>query len=312
MDIKIETVVPEQITGSSIFICAIGFEKRSIYHLNELLKQQDLDTRNVLCFCFKDMQDDVSRENQEFVLNYDIKPVEVYKNEEAKVLETINDKLTAYQADSKPLNIHVDYSSMPRNWYCNIFIKLSECIKQSSSIYFWYSHGDYSSNLNHCSTAGADDIVVFSGKASITPMKRSHLFGIGFDRIKTDAIRTILDPTTLAVCYTYPKRELDINQKLKKQHKYLFDAASLTFSLPIEDYSFMVNRIKDIVLDLKDGGDVILVPDGPKPLILAFSIIPLLLKKDGIVAMHIQSHSNFTPENIIATGKISGFRVTKK
>ncbi|MCW3788182.1 hypothetical protein [Plebeiibacterium sediminum] len=311
MNISINTEIKSDLADVSLFICAVGFEERSIYHFKKLINENKITKTDILCFSFNDFIDEISVKNKDILREFGVELIDVSKNEKDEIIDEIKKRIESLRCNLDSLNIHIDYSSMPRNWYCNIFLSLINILGENDKVFYWYSHGDYSSNLEHCSTAGTDDITVFAGKASINPLKRSHIFGIGFDRIKTDAIRTILDPSTLVICYTYPEDKPDMNSHLVEEHKYLFDSAALSFSLPIEDYSFMVNRLTDIALDLKDSGDVILVPDGPKPLILACSIIPILLKKEGIIAMHIQSHSNFKPENIKATGKISGFSVTR-
>jgi hypothetical protein len=312
MNISINSLEIDNIKDISLFICAIGFEERSIYQLEKLFNDSLIDKQKILCFYFSDFTNEVSKKNNKKIKEFGVNLIDVSKKDHLTVIKEILNNISFIQNNSSEISIHVDFSSMPRNWYCNIFIELSKVLRNSDKLFFWYSHGDYTTDLKHCSTAGTDDFVVFSGKASTIPRKRSHIMSLGFDRIKSYAIRTIVDPTTLIVCYAYPKNDPKIGETIRDGHKYLFDSAALIFSLPLNDFSFMVKKIREIVTDMYDQGDVILIPDGPKPLILACSIIPNLINKIGIVAIHVQSHNNFSPENIKPSGEISGFCVKKK
>jgi hypothetical protein len=312
MNITINTEADYIVENFSLFICAIGFEERSKYQIERLMKNYTDDKQKVICFYFNDFRNEISVENNRIIKEFGLQPIEVSRKDHLIVIKEIFKKISAIKNDSDGLNIHIDFSSMPRNWYCHIFVELSKVLSAKDKFFFWYSHGDYTNDLEHCSTAGTDDFIIFSGKASTKPRQRSHLLGLGYDKIKSDAIRTVVDPTTLVVCYTYPKENPIICDAIRKGHKYLFDAASFSFSLPIDDFGFMVKRISEVVINLFDNGDVILIPDGPKPLILACSIIPNLIDKIGIVSFHVQSHSNFVPENIKPSGTISGFSIMKK
>ena len=305
---QINTENFENIKSISLFVFAIGFEERSRFIFSKLEGKKLLSNQNTLCFYFNENRNDTSILNFEKVTEFGITPIDVWKSEIDKIIGIINAKVLELIENSENIEIHVDYSSMPRNWYSNILLDIEKMIRNLDNVFFWYSHGDYTADTKHCTTAGADDFVVFSGMASLHPQNRTHIFGIGYDKIKSDAIRTVVDPSTLIVCYTYPKNELSINQIIQKEHEMLLNASAYSFSLPIEDFSFIVKRIREVVLEFRERGDVILIPEGPKPLILACSIIPELITKRGIVCFHVKSHNNhFVPENIKPNGIISGF-----
>lgn len=292
----------------TLFICAIGFEKRSSFLIEKLKNKNLVDNNNTICFYFLDHRNNVSNDNYKLLSRFCITPIDIDKNEHSEMLEIVKTRINELKEKFEKINIHVDYSSMPRNWYANLLLSSSKLTRENDNLFFWYSHGDYTNDIGHCSTAGADDFVIFSGKASIKPRKRSHILGLGYDKIKSDAIRTVVDPSTLVICYTYPLDNLKISHTIQAEHRMLFDSAAFSFSLPIENFNFIVNRIKEVVMDLREKGDVILIPDGPKPLILACSLIPTLIDRKGIICFHVKSHNeNFIPENIKPTGMISGF-----
>ncbi|MUP37007.1 hypothetical protein [Labilibaculum euxinus] len=297
----------------SLFICAIGFEERSTFIAKSLIESKTISQENTLCLYFLDNRDEISKQNYEIIKANNITPVDTVKENISELNNLISEKLDSLFQQFDNLKIHVDYSSMPRCWYANILLFLSTKLRKNDSLFFWYAHGNYTTDITHCTTAGADDFVIFSGKASIQPRNRSHILGLGYDTVKSDAIRTVVDPSTLIVCYTYPEDNVQILETIHNEHETILNSAAMSISLPIENFDFIIKRIKELVIDLSDKGDVILIPDGPKPLILACSIIPMLLKKTGVVCFHIKSHStNFTPVNIKATGLISGFVIKQK
>lgn len=297
----------------SLFICAIGFEERSRFLIESLAKSNSISDENTLCFYFLDNRNDISNDNYIKATGYNISPIDIDKENTADLVAQVSTRINIISNNCDSIKIHVDYSSMPRSWYARLFLLIAEKLREKDSLFFWYSHGDYSSDTKHCTTAGADDFVIFSGKASVHPRNRSHILGLGYDILKPDAIRTVVDPSTLILCYTYPENDRQILDTIHNVHERILNSAAMNISLPIENFNFIVNRIKELVLDLFDKGDVILIPDGPKPLILACSIIPELINKLGIVCFHIKSrNSNFLPENIKPTGIISGFIVNKR
>jgi hypothetical protein len=307
---KIEYSANQEI---SLFICAIGFEERSSYLIKELSDSSSINYSNTLCFYFVDNRNEISNQNFSDVMEKGIKPKDINKDNINELLTEIKDKISELSIHSESLKIHIDYSSMPRAWYANLFVHITNELRVNDTLTFWYSHGDYDEDEKHCTTAGADDFVIFSGKASIRPGNRSHILGLGYDKTKSDAIRTVVDPSTLIVCYTYPEDNDKILDTIHGVHEQMLNSAAMSISLPIENFNFIVKRINEIVLDQLDKGDVILIPDGPKPLIMACSIIPELLNKIGVVCFHIKSHNaNFTPVNIRPTGSVSGFVINRK
>ena len=82
-------------------------------------------------------------------------------------------------------------------------------------------------------------------------------------------------------------------------------------ALRLDDFSFMISKLRDLANELLSTGDVILVPDGPKPLIFAMSLIPDLLNKNGLTCLHISRNSDFSVVDVTATGTINGFSIQK-
>ena len=70
----------------------------------------------------------------------------------------------------------------------------------------------------------------------------------------------------------------------------------------------MVSKLCDTANELLPVGDVILIPDGPKPLIFALSLVPDLVGKQGITCLHIARNNDyFESVDVTPTGKVCGF-----
>lgn len=70
----------------------------------------------------------------------------------------------------------------------------------------------------------------------------------------------------------------------------------------------MVARLCEVAYEYLPLGDVVLVPDDPKPLIMAMSLVPQLLGKEGVVWMHVSRNPKCREfVNVSATGAIIGF-----
>lgn len=149
-----------------------------------------------------------------------------------------------------------------------------------------------------------------SGKASLLPEKRTHIFGLGYDSVRTQGIISILDPEYIIVCEAHDPVRDDIYKNVVDANKTLIDQAAMSVSLDLSDFSFIISKLRELTNELIPNSDVIFVPDGPKPLILAMSLIPELLKATGITCLHaIRDYSKFEPVNVTASGKIIGFSI---
>lgn len=84
----------------------------------------------------------------------------------------------------------------------------------------------------------------------------------------------------------------------------------MSLALHMEDFEFMVSKLCDTVNELLPVGEVILIPDGPKPLIFALSLVPDLVGKHGVTCLHIsRNNENFEAVDVKPTGIIRGFEV---
>ena len=86
--------------------------------------------------------------------------IESYFNYES-VQEKIVSEIKNAMADNDSITVHIDYSSMPRSWYCKLPILLQGIIREVDNVYFWYCEGEYPSSYEEYSSAGICFFIFF-------------------------------------------------------------------------------------------------------------------------------------------------------
>lgn len=136
--------IPDIILNSSspaLFVFSCGYEERSLAQYLELKKIIPREKINYLCFSFATYKTSGSRPKNDEILSADgIRPIEVEpKNWEQAwmCLETYFKNNMTHEP-----HIFIDYSSMPRNWYC-MFAKKIIDLEVGKNVAMIYSHGEY-------------------------------------------------------------------------------------------------------------------------------------------------------------------------
>ncbi|MGV8080006.1 MAG: hypothetical protein AB2L22_08115 [Syntrophales bacterium] len=266
--------------------------------------------RNVyLILGFDDYRQTLKRpDNDKFFMEKGLS-VRIPQDEGKNPLEVVKEFVAARISDSgeTPVEVHVDYSSMPRSWYCNLPFLLSTEVRAQDKLFFWYTPGQYPKT--EYPTAGVDDFKVFSGRPSLNPEKRYHFLGLGFDKIRSHAICSVLDPANLVCFYASPGTRSDYVERVKNDNKDILSNSDHSFTVDMSDFAYAYSRIAGVVREFHQLGDVILVPDGPKPLILASSLVPMVLGQQGIVCFHVSRRRNpqSEPVNVDSVAPAFGF-----
>ena len=272
-----------------LILSVSGYEERSTYWVSLILESiHKSDMNQFLVVGFRNLSNKLSRpKNDDFYKNQGLSVRQLDSDDWPDFLKVLDQKINEIRsiANEKPIEIHVDYSCMPRRWYCRLPFYLEKYLRSKDKAYFWYSPGEYPDA--EYPTAGIEDFHVFSGKPSLSAKFRTHIFGLGFDKIRSQAIWSVLDPANLVCFYTDPGSKEGYVERVKKDNKEIMLSADYIFTIPMHDFVHSYSKITGIVREFRSIGDVILVPDGPKPLILASSIVPSYLKKIGIVCFHV-------------------------
>lgn len=284
--------------SSDVLICALGYENRSYY-----LLEQNLDTRNgsnTLVIMF----DDLDREKIPTKLVNTIRTAQIrteicsYK-EGYRFHDIVITYLKNLIYNDEYIQIFIDYSSMPRGWYCYLPIVINkEFLDKSIEVVLLYVAGNYPASYISYPTAGIDCLKLFYGQSlPKIDSPRTHLVALSYDAIRTQSLLSILEPEFLITCYAYDsiekKKEIeDINQDIIRR-------SSASIALPLTDFVQILKKLNGIIFEQTRDGQIVIIPDGPKPLIFAMSILPLLVNIDeGITCLHIIRNERITGNKI--------------
>ena len=292
---------------SDLFINAQGYDTRSTLIMNELIQRGAYG--DLIHLAFEDHQSHKLIDQQYLTPEIETrKTILCKRNHIEPFLSNIDAHIQRMLEHTTTLRVDIDYSSMPRKWYCHLATHLISKYEDKLQLRFWYAEGCYKTHeKKEYPTAGTDQFEIFSGGPSLDQNRnRIHLIGIGFDGLRTNAIRAVMDPSNLIGCYAYNPDTPYMIKGIKQKNGAFLDSCLFHFSMSVCDFSSMLSRLTEFVMEMSPLGDIILVPDGPKPLILAMSLLPMIFPLPGLSCFHI-SGSTTRPLDIKATGKIFGF-----
>lgn len=295
---------------NDIFICAFGYENRSMALYKNI--KSVISPNNILVFVFDDYQKYNYIINQiDEVINEKEIIIEKVKYESAiEVCNNIKKMIKVKTQGKEAITVHIDYSSMPRKWYCQLPLLLRNNLREQDKVFFWYVAGTYPVNYEAYPSAGIDSFAVLGKPSLRIGAKRMHVIGLSYDAIRTNAMISILDPDSYITCSAYDRNNKEISDNVHLINEQVISRANMEISLQIDDFSFMISKLCEIANEFLPLGDVILVPDGPKPIIFAMSMVPLLLEKPGVTCLHVSRNKEYySAVNVDSTDNIYGFSV---
>lgn len=305
----------ELLISADLIVMCLGYEDRSFFILDKVYREDFFS--KLLPFTISDYasfeQDKVNRIEQ---VRDQIPFCQVVSYEDSdKVNNVIVERAKALQNEKKSISIVIDYSSMPRGWYCKMPETLFEILRKDDVACFLYSEGKYSEGPEAYQTVGVEAYKVFSGKASISVQApRAHLIGVGYDSMRTQGVISIIDPEYYVVCEAYDPEFESIRQKVEGANSSIIEQTKLVLTLFINEMEFMISKLRGTINELFLSGNstVVLIPDGPKPLVFAMSLMPWLMNREGVVCIHIvRNNAGLFRKNVEANGKIIAFSVSR-
>lgn len=293
-----------------LVVTTSGYEARNRYWLQQTVKTlQAGDRLQHLVIGFREFADALSRPaNDQFYrgMGLTIEPADASEGKRFRelVVQRIVQLLDVAKDD--PIEVHVDYSCMPRLWYCDLPCLLLNALRPHDKAFLWYTPGEYP-DVDY-PTAGVEDFRVFSGRPSLNPRVRTHIFGLGFDRVRSQAIWSVLDPQNLVCFYADPAVKASYVERVRSDNRDVLSAANHAFSVPLDNFIYAYGLIASVVTEFRSIGDVVIVPDGPKPLILASSLIPMRLAVPGVLCFHVtrRKGQNYQPVDVSPIGEPFG------
>lgn len=297
-----EKFCENSITKGALFICAFGYEKRSLYLFKKI--KENLDYNDILVFYFDDFDDLVKIEKLKEI---GVQCIKTKYNSENFVQNTILQFIDEKIKRHRKFEVHIDYSSMPRNWYYNLPMLLNY---KDIRVYFWYVIGEYAADYMAYPTAGIDKYVVIGKPSLRLEGKRIHVFGLSYDFVRTKALISEIDPSCYITCNAYDKNNIGRGDNVNILNKQIISKAINELSFCFNDFSFMFSKLCEIAIEYSARGSVIFVPDGPKPLIFAMSLVAVYLNKEGISCLHIYRNEQCKSiVNVDPTDMVTGFSI---
>lgn len=295
----------DKIKSTDLFITCLGSEERSFFIYGKV--QNMLNTDQILIF--QDMGECLFSD----IASCDVIPQMVRQDEAKEVHNIIIARIKNIISEKKSVQIDIDYSAMPSEWYCKLPELLDGILREGDRLSFWYAEGEYAEGPDQFETIGIESTKFYSGKPSFeTSRERTHLIGVGYDSTRTQGILSILDPESFMTCEAYDPDRKEIHENVAAANSSVLEQTALHLTLFITDIEFMIAKLKGVINEFYyiENNDVILVPDGPKPLIFVMSMMPWIMKKQGITCLHIQGNRR-TNRNVRAEGTIIGFTIEK-
>lgn len=292
----------------TFFLFASGYEERASHLARCLIDEPKLIEDSLsLVLGFREYSDtQVRTDNDRFFSKEFSSPrfVSAAGSEELLVeLEKVIDLVvTCHQ-------IVIDYSSMPRAWYSRLFefFCLSEV---PCDIIFCYSEGNYSEVVDY-PTVGYDRVDLISGSSRINSSTETTILGLGLDYRRSFGIWHLLDPSRAGVALGYTENNFEIVDRVEKANFELVSWSEFSIILNLNKFSEIISRLVAVIRREMRRGDVVLVADGPKPLVMAFIIAPYIIAEAGCVCISVGSikPQNFVPVNVRAAGRVVSHRI---
>lgn len=221
---------------NDIFICAFGYESRSMSLYKKI--KSVISTSNILAFVFDDYKkyDYIANQIDEVIHEKEI-IIEMVKYESAiEVCNNIKKMIRAKTQGEEAITVHIDYSSMPRKWYCQLPLLLGSNLREKDKVFFWYVTGTYPVDYEAYPSAGIDSFSVLGKPSLRIGTKRMHVIGLSYDAVRTSAMISILDPDSYITCNAYNRDNKEISDNVRLVNEQVISRANMEISLQIDDF----------------------------------------------------------------------------
>ena len=306
----------EDITFSDIengqynwLIVGVGVESRWDFVAKKLIAQNKT-VHNVLAFCFTDIKQNYKSKVRATLqgLCSDKHCVHVHSvgsNSSARVFALLN----KYLRTTKKIDVLLDYSAMSRVWYASILLWFYNRTRDSSmlGISLVYSEGRYSRKIAEKEVV-IDDISAVPGCEGIVyrQVPTSVVFGLGFYGFTSLCACEQLEPNDIYTIMTTDKPIQGFSIEEQRGNMEMIHRAERSYKIPLNSLESAYRCIMSIASYCQTHGhEVILVPMGPKPHVMASILVSLSDRR--ICTMRVR-HRRYDSD-IAPTGNIVSTRV---
>lgn len=287
-------------------ILAIGVESRTRFVIEKLL-ESGVNINNVLILSYQDFtnQSAIDQSVASVKALFADKGIPVLDEKlETDSKKSVWQLLNTHLVDMEDKHILVDYSAMSRAWYASIlyWFKQKTLKEHQTFLYFLYAIGKYSRDV-------AEKEVVIK-KIEVVPGceggnyrhdKTIAIFGLGFYGYMSLCACEQIEPDEI---YTLSTKEDPVDGFSIKDcmgNKELIESANKNFRIPVSSVVQAYNCLSEIAnTHIAKGDEVILVPMGPKPQVLASILVSF--SNPSVCTLRVR-HEDYSSE-IEASGRI--------
>jgi hypothetical protein len=282
-----------------VAIFCTGFESRCT-HMPSRFKEQG-DKADVHIFGFNDQKKAKTRVSNDifYKKNFDSNIELFCADEYDKILVYLN-KLT-WPNDRDNISILFDYTSMTRQWYAAI---LSWCKFQKHFkriiLYATYSIGIYGEETRPMVIQEISSLPGFSG-TTLAKQDTALIFGLGFEGDASLCVIEQLEPSIIYTFIANPAASDKSYERSIAENEYIknLSNAHLEYSLFSVEETF--RGLSEILIAQPKNTNIVTVPMGPKPHILATLLLGLRYQELTCIRVSGRGKKG---ENVQAEGRI--------
>jgi hypothetical protein len=191
--------------------------------------------------------------------------------------------------DGNPVDVLVDYSSMPRTFYGQVLVEACRNPGLIRSCTFAYTPGRHAQGYNGSSEIRGLRSVIGTEGANINDTQPGLVLGLGFDGILAESLIELYQIDHFSGVYADPGTTTDAVARALRDNKRILDRAEIVETAPFWSVNTALSAFLDICRWYLDRRSVMLVPLGPKPHVL--SAILASLTDHRIALRHVLTRS---------------------
>ncbi len=265
---SIKHIDPEQLTDfkADVFITALSFETRSTT-VSRLLEESS---------CKK-----IALKGEIRVKEFSFQENENYFREHSFEIFSVSSETPDVDAifgtiEGELINVMIDCTSMPSNWYYEFFRWFYENQEGDGKarMRIIYTLANY---VRQPASHKVKEISDFL-KADIKPAndkKVALILGLGQEKNVSESIYNLVDPDLLYLFYADPPVEKRFVEKVFINNHKLISKSPIRnlVAYPIRNGQSIYQSLIDIILPIRDEYSIVLIPQGPK----IFSVVAMLV-----------------------------------
>lgn len=289
-------------------IVGVGVEARCDY-VAKCLADKGVTVRNILALCYPDVpNDDRNRVKRSLSAVCGLKKVhfEVLSSDAADEVFVLLNKWIRTQDNNMVL---VDYSAMSRVWYASILLWFYHGVKDCDSfeMTLTYAEGKYSKRIANKEVV-IKEIKAVPGCEGVIyrQVPTAVVFGLGFYGFTSLCACEQLEPDKIFTLMTVDKPVSGFEIEEQGGNKEMIRRSSGVYRIPLVSLESAYRCLIKVAADCRaNGHEVILVPMGPKPHVLASILVSLSDRRVCTMRVrHGRYDSNIMPTGNIITTKI--------